>query len=60
MRVQPLGWEIPTEKEMATHFSILAPKLPWTGETGRLQFMWSQKAGHNCATRHTLKTLWRF
>ena len=31
-QVQPLGWEDPLEKEMVTHSSILAWKIPWTGE----------------------------
>ena len=35
--VQSLGWEDPLEKEMATHSSILAWKIPWTEEPGRLQ-----------------------
>ena len=35
--VQPLGWEDPLEKEMAAHSSILAWKIPWTEEPGRLQ-----------------------
>ena len=35
--VQFLGWEDPLEKEMATHSSILAWKIPWTEEPGRLQ-----------------------
>ena len=34
--VQSLGWENPLEKEMTTHFSILAWKIPWTEEPGRL------------------------
>ena len=34
--VQPLGWEEPPEKEMATHSSILAWEIPWTEETGWL------------------------
>ena len=33
-RVQSLGWEDPLEKEMATHSSILAWKIPWTEEPG--------------------------
>ena len=41
--VQSLGWEDPLEKEMATHFSILAWKTPWTEEPGGLQSMGSQK-----------------
>ena len=37
----------PLEKEMETHSSILAWKIPWTEETGRLQSMGSQKFGHD-------------
>ena len=43
MQVQSLGWEDPLEKEMATHFSILAWKIPWTEEPGGLESMGSQK-----------------
>ena len=39
MQVRSLGWEDPLEKEMATHSSILAWKIPWTEEPGRLQSM---------------------
>ena len=39
---QSLGWEDPLEKEMATHPSILAWKIPWTEEPDRLQSMGSQ------------------
>ena len=35
-RVRFLSWEDPLEKEMATHSRILAWKIPWTGEPGRL------------------------
>ena len=49
-QVQPLGWEDPLEKEMATHSSTLAWKIPWTEEPGRLQSMGSQRVGHNWAT----------
>ena len=45
--VRSLGWEDPLEKEMATHSSTLAWKIPWTGEPGRLQSMGSQRVGHN-------------
>ena len=38
-RVRFLGWEDPLEKEMATHSSILAWRIPWTEEPGRQQFM---------------------
>ena len=34
--IRPLGWEDPLEKEMATHSSTLAWKIPWTEEPGRL------------------------
>ena len=43
--VQSLGQEDPLEKEMATHSSILAWKIPWTEEPGGLQFMGSQRVG---------------
>ena len=45
--VQSLGQEDPMEKEMATHSSILAWKIPWTEEPGRLQSMGSQRVGHD-------------
>ena len=41
--VKSLGWEDPLEKEMATHSNILALKIPWTEELGRLQSMESQE-----------------
>ena len=44
--VQSLGWEDPLEKEMATHSSILARRIPWTEKPGGLQSMWSQRVGH--------------
>ena len=43
-RVQTLGWEDPLEKGMATHSSILAWRIPWTEEPGKLQSMVSQKS----------------
>ena len=46
-QVQSLGQEVPMEKEMATHSSILAWKIPWMEEPGRLQSMRSQRVGHN-------------
>ena len=49
-RVQSLGWEDLLEKEMATHSSILAWKIPLTEEPGRLQPMGSQRVGHDWAT----------
>ena len=42
-QVQSLGWEDPLEEEIATHSSILALKVPWTEEPGRLQSMGSQR-----------------
>ena len=45
--VQSLGWGDPLEKGMATHSSILAWRIPWTGEPGGLQSMWSQRDGHD-------------
>ena len=47
MQVQSLGQEDPLEKEMATHFSILAPKIPWTEEYAGLQPKGLQKVRHN-------------
>ena len=41
--VQSLGWEDPLEKEMATHSSILALKIPWMEDPGRLQSLWSPR-----------------
>ena len=46
-QVQSLGWEDPLEKGMATHFSILAWKIPWTEEPGGLQSMGSKRVEHN-------------
>ena len=48
--VQSLGQEDPLEKEMATHSSTLAWKIPWMEEPGRLQSMGSQRVGHHWAT----------
>ena len=42
-QVRSLGWEDPLEKEMATHFSILAWRIPWTEELSRLQSMESKE-----------------
>ena len=46
-RVLSLGWEDPLEKEMATHSSTLAWKIPWTEEPSGLQSMGSQRVGHD-------------
>ena len=45
--VRSLGWEDPLEKEMATHSSALAQKIPWMEEPGGLQSMGSQRVGHD-------------
>ena len=47
MWVGSLGQEGPLEKEMATHSSILAWKIPWTEELGGLQSMGLQRVGHD-------------
>jgi len=45
--VQSLSQEDPLEKEMATHCSTLAWKIPWTEEPGSLQAKGSQRVGHD-------------
>ena len=45
--VGSLGQEYPLEKGMAIHSSILAWRIPWTEESGRLQFKGSQSVGHD-------------
>ena len=52
-RVQPLSREDPLEQEMATRSNIFVWKIPWTEEPGRVQFMGSQRVGHNGVTKHT-------
>jgi len=47
-----LGWKDPLEKDMATHFSILAWEIPRTEEPGGLQSIGSQRVGHDLATKH--------
>ena len=46
-RFNPLGQEDPQEEGVATHSSILAWKIPWTEEPGRLQSIGLQRVGHN-------------
>ena len=46
-QVQSLGWEDPLEKEMATHSSILAWKIPWSEKPDKLQSMGSQRVQHD-------------
>ena len=45
--VQSLDWEDPLEKEMVTHSSILAWRIPWTEEPSGLQSMGLQRVGHD-------------
>ena len=49
-RVQSPSWEDPLVKDMATHSSILAWRIPWTEETGGLQSMGLQRVRHDGAT----------
>ena len=46
-QVLSLDWEDPLEKEMAAHSSILAWKIPWTAEPGRLLSMGLHRVGHD-------------
>ena len=57
-QVRSLGQEDTLEKEMATHSSILARKIPWTEESGRLQFMGLERVGmteHSMHSKHPLQ-----
>ena len=51
IQVRSLGQEDPLEKGMTTHSSILAWRIPWTEEPGRLQSMGSQRVRHDWATK---------
>ena len=55
MRVQSQVWEDTLEKEMATHSSILALKIPWTEEFGQLQSMESQSQTRLSKHKHPQK-----
>ena len=46
-QVRSLGWEDPLEKEMTTHSSILAWRIPWKEEPGGLQSVESERVGCN-------------
>ena len=48
--VQSLGWEDPLGKEMAIHSSLLAWRIPWTEELGRLQSTGLQRVRHDLVT----------
>ena len=52
-QVQFLGWEDPLEKEMATQSSILAWRIAWTEEPGRLQSMGVTRVTHDRVTKRT-------
>ena len=52
IQVRSLGWEDPLEKEMATHSSTLAWKIPWTEETGRLYSPWGPKKSDTTEQLH--------
>ena len=46
-RIQSLGWEDSLQEGMATHFSILAWRIPWTEEPSKLQSIGSQRVGYD-------------
>ena len=48
--VQCLGWEDTLEKGMATHSSILACRIPWSEEPGRLQYLGLHRVRHDLVT----------
>ena len=56
-QVQSLGWEDPLEKGMATHSRILAWRIPWIEEPGKMQSMGTQRVGHDRATNTHFKTV---
>ena len=64
MWVQSLSWEDPLEEGTATHFSILAWRIPWMEEPGRLQSMESQRVRHDWSdwacmhTQHIVRNIW--
>ena len=51
MRIRSMGWEVPLEKETATHSGILAWEIPWTEEPGQLQSTVLQTVGHSLARK---------
>ena len=51
------GWEDPLEEEMATHSSILAWRIPWTGEPGRLQCMGLWRVRHDWSDLSYMHTM---
>ena len=59
-RVQPLAQKDPLGKEMATHSSILAWKIPWIEESDGPQSLGSQRVGHDWVTCTTMPTFGLF
>ena len=53
-QIQSLGGEDPLKKEMATHSSIIAWEIPWTGEPGGLQSMGPQRVGHDLVIEYSI------
>ena len=58
-RVRYLDWEDRLEKEMTTHSSILAWRIPWTEEPGELQSMGSQRVRHEAMAPHSSTLAWK-
>ena len=56
-QVRFLGWEDSLENEMATHSSILAWRIPWTEEPGRLQSLWLQESDTTQRLNHNYPIL---
>ena len=50
--VRSLGWEDPLEEGLATHSSVLAWRIPWTEEPGRMQSVGSHRVRHDWVTKH--------
>ena len=55
-----LGWEDPLEKDMATHSSILAWRIPQTEEPGGLYSPWVTRVGHDLVTKQLLLQIWEW
>ena len=58
MHIQSLGQEDPLEEDMATHSSILAWRIPWTEEPGRLQSIRSHRVGYDGSEEGKKSTVW--
>ena len=59
-QVQSLGQEDPLEKEIATHPSTIAWKIPWMEESDRLQSTGSQRVGHDLVTSLSLSCIYTY